>query len=129
MNDQLQAQLVSILANIQTATGRVSDFAVGQLPDTVQQYLIYGRISSLAFSLMTGGVLAVSIFVALRHGYFGTQKDLFGEWPASRLACLMGGSTVSIFSGYTFAVSIQTTLLVWLAPKVWLLQSFASLLK
>jgi hypothetical protein len=129
MNDQLQAQLASILANIQTATGRASDFAVGQLPDIVQQYLTYGRISSLSLSLMSGGALAASLFVAIRHGCFGTQEGSFGHWAASRFFCCAGGFITSIFLGLSFLLNIQTALLVWIAPKVWLLQSFSSLLK
>jgi hypothetical protein len=54
MNEQLQVQMASILASIQEATGKASDFAMGQLPDIAQQYLTYGRVSNLALLLLSG---------------------------------------------------------------------------
>lgn len=42
MNDQLQAQLSQILAQIMVSVGEVKDFSVAQLPDIAQQYITYG---------------------------------------------------------------------------------------
>ena len=49
MKEELNSKLVEILTSIQTAAGKASDFALEQLPDIAQSYVLYGR----AISLMT----------------------------------------------------------------------------
>lgn len=43
MKDALQLKMVEILTAIQSAVGKSADFALEQLPDIAQQYVLYGR--------------------------------------------------------------------------------------
>lgn len=123
MNEQLQSKLVEILAGIQAATKTAGDFAMEQLPDIAQQYVMYGRVSSL---------LWVAIGIGLTATLAYTTKRLWA-W-AKEDSC--GGEPFVIFPALAFlgsalltANSVQTAALVWLAPKVWLLKELASLIK
>jgi hypothetical protein len=53
MNEQLQAQLSQVLAQIMVSVGEVKNFSVAQLPDIVQQYIQYGIYSSILYSAIT----------------------------------------------------------------------------
>lgn len=44
MNGQLQAKMVEILTTIQRGTETAGTFAMEQLPDIAQQYVLYGRV-------------------------------------------------------------------------------------
>jgi hypothetical protein len=140
MKEELQGKLVEILTSIQTAAGKASDFAMEQLPDVAQSYVAYGRAWSTAgavFGLVLLGIAAWLFHVGWREkrrsddawkaehpgermGYFD-RYDPFGYWfPAAFIAA--GG----MISTAAFA---HVALLVWFAPKVWLLKEIASLLK
>lgn len=56
MKEELNTKLVEILTSIQTAAGKASDFALDQLPDIAQSYVLYGRAVS---------VVAVGLFAAV----------------------------------------------------------------
>ena len=60
MKEELNGKLVEILTSIQTAAGKASDFALEQLPDIAQSYVMYGRAVSVAhllIFLLIGGLL------------------------------------------------------------------------
>jgi hypothetical protein len=50
---------------------------------------------------------------------------MYIEWTGGRAACCIFGFIASIFFGVVFVVIIKAGLLVWLAPKVWLLKELA----
>jgi len=122
MNEQLQSKLVEILSGIQSATKAAGDFAMEQLPDIAQSYLLYGRISLLLYVLLgvaLFGVACLALRAATRH-----DAD---EWTQ-----VIGG-VGSVFSAAfglgLIGVNLSGALLVWMAPKVWLLKELANLIK
>ena len=135
MKEELQGKLVEILTSIQTAAGKASDFAVEQLPDIAQSYVAYGRayatIQLLAFLL----ALCAAVYVAIRYGFLNTaavhgeQHYDPGSWTEGRVMSAVFGSIVSVAVAVVAMVSSGPFLLVWFAPKVWLLKEIASFLK
>lgn len=124
MNEQLQVKLVEILSGIQSATKAAGDFAMEQLPDIAQQYVMYGRVSSLLFIalwLITTGLLVYLNFIFFR---WMKKED---EWEAAPLAVFSFGGALG--SAILLVLSLQSAALVWFAPKVWLLKALASLIK
>jgi hypothetical protein len=128
MKEELQSKLVEILTSIQTAAGKASDFAMEQLPDIAQSYIVYGRVAN------TLGVALCAVFVlagalCLWRAYKEGRKTR-GEYSDGLCFGLCMGGIVSVTTG-TVAGSavVPSTLLVWFAPKVWLLKEIAGMLK
>jgi hypothetical protein len=136
MNEQLQGKLVEILSGIVTATKAAGDFAMEQLPDIAQSYVMYGRAVATASFLSMLAFFCVSLFVALRYGYLNKSAVMktgyytVGSWTDERTAAAIGGTVASIAS---FAVltgaTLPSLLLVWFAPKVWLLKELSGMIK
>lgn len=129
MNDQLQSNLIEILDSIQTATGRAADFTMSQLPDVAQQYVVYGRAAATVGFVLSWAVFGMCVYVALKWGFLRKAVDSYGDWTGSRQAAAFLGSVAGVVA---FAWALLTTrqlFLVWLAPKAWLLQELARLIK
>ena len=148
MKEELQGKLVEILISIQTAAGKASDFAMAELPDIAQSYIAYGR-ASLSAAVLFGLLICLGGFYAvhrvnLRHAAATRQfeKDLAAHkegggrgmepyrsryfesqdiMPAQFFPFIIGGVLV--------ACTINQFLLVWFAPKVWLLKEIAGMLR
>lgn len=139
MQEELQSKLVEILTSIQAATGKAADFAMDQLPEIAQSYVVYGRASSIVTLAMCLGAVVVAALIAKRArdiqkarldaglSWYDNKKGVpsgdyvFMLW----MACLLVGVPGFI----AFAASVQSALLVWFAPKVWLLKELAQLVK
>lgn len=117
MNEQLQSKLVEILTGIQTATKAAGDFALEQLPDIAMQYVAYGR------AIYTVGVGFGLLLIAI--AMFSAWRFVFKDEEAWTFPMIVGGVV-----GFLIATAnIGPMLMVWLAPKVWLLQELAKLVK
>jgi hypothetical protein len=123
MNDELQSKLVEVLAGISEGVAQAKDFAVEQLPDVAQQYIMFGMVWE------TSLLALYATFIALIA--FGIWK----MWPSdTNNIDAMGFLTV--FGGFSlvglliaFVIQIKPVLLVWFAPKLYLLQGIAGLIK
>lgn len=117
MNEQLQSKLVDILTGIQTAIKTAGDFAWGQLPDIATQYVMYGR------ALYTVGVGFGLLLIAI--ALFSSWRFVFKDEDAWTFPMIVGGVLGCLIT----AANIGPMLLVWFAPKVWLLQELSKLVK
>lgn len=129
MNEQLQEKLVEILNGIQEAARATGDFAMEQLPDIAAQYVLYGRISSTTGVLIALIGFCASLFVALRFGFFSKKAYEGGDWTDEGFFSAVIGGSLAMGFFVLFVCAAQSALLVWLAPKVWLLKEIAGLLK
>jgi len=134
MNEELQSKLVEILASIQAATKTAGDFAMEQLPDIAQSYLLYGRVMATLSVLLWTGLFGVALYVGLRRGLFdknGVHPDghFKGHWQDSRVFCSILGCLGAIIAVIPLSFSASSAALVWLAPKVWLLKELAGLVR
>lgn len=128
MKEELQGKLVEILTSIQKAAGKASDFAMAELPDIAQSYVAFGRgyetLMVVVWSLVILGiaVATVKVFKAA-----STPRGVLDGMPAP-LAFLFGGMAL-LLTLFTLASHIQPFLMVWLAPKVWLLKEISGMLQ
>lgn len=117
MNEELQHKLVEILTGIQSAVKATSDFAMAQLPDIAQSYVAYGR----AWTVFVAIAAAITTVVAFKYAL---------KWLAeSDGASIMVVAFVGLPAALVSAFHIKAAMLVWFAPKVWLLQELATLVK
>ena len=126
---ELQLKLVEILASIQSGVGKAADFTLAQLPDIAQQYVMWGRASATADLLILVTLTALAVYVAVRYGLMSKEVDVYGGWTGARYAAALVGGAAALFSGLGANLSVSRFLLVWFAPKVWLLKEIAGLLK
>lgn len=129
MKEELQGKLVEILTSIQTAAGKASDFALEQLPDIAQSYVTYGRVSSLA-GVLIGTAVLIGVLLFARWLWALNKAAGYRNEPIG--LNVFGGMTaafVAVFGAVLLISSLNTALLVWFAPKVWLLKEIATLLK
>jgi hypothetical protein len=135
MNEQLQSQLANILGMIADGVQATGDFAKEQLPDVVQQFILYGRISSTVWMLATIAAACGSLYVALKFGYLNKgavygKGDYYspGTWHTNREVAAVIGTIASLIFIPVAILRIQLAALVWFAPKVWLIKELAGML-
>ncbi len=123
MNDQLQGKLVEILSAIQAGARAAGDFAMEQLPDIAQQYVLYGRVVSTAYVVMFALLAICCVATVVMHAR--GKEDLLDCEPAIVIFGPIGGA----LSAAIAFVNFGPAMLVWFAPKVWLLKELAGLIK
>jgi len=142
MKEELQTKLVEILGSIQTAAGKAGDFAMVQLPDIAQQYVVYGRAYTLVLMLGAMAIFCLGFYCvhltkrkvaaadakyaeAMKQPNSYVSRSHFFEWsdvgPFPFIPFVVGVTV--------FGINLSQTLLVWFAPKVWLLKEIADLIK
>jgi Ca2+/Na+ antiporter len=143
MKEELQGKLVEILTSIQTATGKAADFAMEQLPDIAQSYVVFGRVYGLLLTSAGLALLCAAAYLVLLgvRAYRRGESEYRQKHPTNEYRILyrdkfetglvqfVAGLIASIFGLSVFLSSLGPTLLVWFAPKVWLLKEIAHLVK
>jgi len=125
MKEELQGKLVEILSSIQAAAGKASDFAMDQLPDIAQSYVAYGRAANTIGALLMLALAVTALLVALKLHAIKSKTDEYYDGFYVWFPALFA---VGIPSGL-FLMALPQVLLVWLAPKVWLVKEIARMLK
>ncbi len=129
MKEELQGKMIEILTSIQNTVGQAKDFAVEQLPDIAQQYVVFGMVSNITMSVI---VLLLSIgFAVLAYKLYkypdnkGSYGGIGIEFGFGIFSSIIG----SLGCMLAFILTLKETLLVVFAPKVWLLMELAKLVK
>ena len=132
----LQTELLSradaIFASISTAVGKATDFAAVQIPDIAMQYVTFGRAYSSIVILVAIVILLIGlfliVFVAIKNCY-KIPSCYYGSWGDGRTSALIFGGGF-VFVGFTlFAINMYDFLMVWFAPKIWLITELVKLAK
>lgn len=125
MNDELQAKLVEIITQIQTAVKAGADFAMEQLPDIAMQYIMYYR-GLLTLKILLGIALVILGAYVIRKGWKYLVASNTTEF--SPLLILPMGVFWSI-GGTIISRNLDQFMMVWLAPKVFLITELYKLVK
>ena len=124
MKNELEPKLVEVIGQLQGAVMKASDFAIQQLPDVVQSYILYGRINSL---------LTLMLEIAILYGCWRLYKlpveesYYYGGGEAALLKTMFSG-TVGVATLILMPFTVQETVLVWAAPKIWLIKELGKLI-
>lgn len=132
MKNELNEKLVEILTSIQSATGKAADFALTQLPDIAQSYVLYGRVSTVVSTLLMVFIGSVLLCICA-YAYKNPWNNSTYSWDKGKKRD-DGNKILIVFSGglgagITIIALANFNWLVWLAPKVWLIKELASLIK
>lgn len=114
--------------------GQTIDTATQQVIDLAMQYVMYGRIYNTVTFIIACGFLWFTLWLALSKGFLDKENVLKegrnkGNWEPSRVGYAFAGVFLSLFSVISFLSSIKDVILVWAAPKIWLIVQLAELAK
>jgi hypothetical protein len=132
MNDELQGKLVEVLTGISEGVSQAKDFAVDQLPDVAQQYIMFGMVwETVAFVSLFFGSLVFAYGFKFGVNWKKKLKEEEGIYSDD-----IGPFMVMLLSAISFLLSallsldqLKAVLMVWFAPKLYLLQGIAELIK
>jgi len=144
MNEELQKALASLLGKANDGIDTASDFLVAELPDVIQQLLMWHGIKS-AIICTVGLVLLLTIYKQVKFS-FSFIKDIpqdkgNNNWCYkycsifSRYECTDSYNFYKFFIIVIFSMELfggltmlnLTWLQIWVAPKVWLIEYAAKL--
>jgi hypothetical protein len=123
MNDELQSKLVEVLTGISEGVAQAKDFAVEQLPDVAQQYIMFGMVWETSLLALYATFIALLAF-----GLWKLWRSDTCHYEAVAFSTIFGGGTLVLLL-IAFVMQIKPVLLVWFAPKLYLLQGIAGLVK
>ena len=122
MNEELGNQLATFVASLNNGT----QFAVAQAPEVIQQLILVNIIQRSLGIVLYLSVIAVSYYFAC---VFKHKNDQYSNSSTSQYIAYLLGGTFS-FSAFIFlCYNIQNLILIYFAPKVFLIEQAARFLK
>jgi hypothetical protein len=128
MNEELVKKAEGVLVDLLDGFIKAKDFAVDQAPDIIQQLLTWKLFESILLC-----VLGLIIFPALVVYWKMVVKywEKLDDWEPANFFAVVGGmvgSAMLIIVSFISLLNIEW-LYIWLAPKVWLIEYAADLVK
>jgi hypothetical protein len=131
----MEDKLVEILNSLHQAVAKTSDFALDQLPDVVNSYLLYARVLETLESLVWACVFVLMLWLLVKKVIYNKQwveripytQDT--AWPVERGLSLVFCAACLVISFLLCFFQLKDFFLVWLAPKVYLLMAISNLIK
>lgn len=125
MNEELIDKLQETLVSIIDSATKAAEFAQDEIPQVLDQLLMWKMAESL--------VICVICVIAMGVGKLAI-KPVFKAWKEVDNCFIgVGGGLFLIISGLFapifFATYASTALQIWIAPKVYLIEYAASLVK
>lgn len=124
MEQELKQRAVEVLDSIIQATQNASAFAVEQMPDVAQQYVLYGRVYLTALFVFFIVLAVVATYTAYKIETHPKVKA-GGAGGIATFAAMV----VNVVAFCVVAINLSDLVKVWAAPKVWLLTELAKLIK
>jgi len=125
MNEQLQAALLSILNSTISAATVAKDFLLAEIPEVIRQLLIWKAVESGIWFGLGVVLTALSVFVL-------TKAVKFWKAGYEKMDAAMFCSVATVLSGgcgICFTFTNLTWLKILIAPKLYLIEYAASLVK
>lgn len=129
MKEELQLKLVEIINHIISGVSAAKDFTLSELPDVVTTFMAFSRAWETFNWLALAVAFGCALYVAIAKGYKSDKKDRYGSTADSAIAAMIVGTAASTLLGVSLIVQTKYLLLVWLAPKVYLIQTIAQMIK
>ena len=131
MNEELQKALAELLGKASSGIDTASNFLVSELPDVIQQLLMWHGVYS--FILFLFATVFIPTGIAFIFKAF-SGKDKEGHWAYTKAPydpMSINGVLVLLLSVVILVVGFVMLnfkwLMIWIAPKVWLLEYAARL--
>lgn len=125
MNEELQKKLVELINGAQKAGTEAFLFTKEQVPDVIQQLLRWKFAEALSVAAFCLALITLCFWVA-RWAWEAEGKSYMDEGHAF---CFMLSLLTSLISIIFLWVNALTALQIYIAPKVYLLEYAATLIK
>lgn len=127
MNEQANKILADLLQKASNGIDAAVSFSQAQIPDVVHQLLVWNFAASIIFSL-----LGIALFVAAQYAVWRIVKYLRKQWERDGLIDHPEVIPMVLAWFLTLAPLAWVDLVwlkIWLAPKLYLIEYAASLMK
>jgi hypothetical protein len=129
MNDELKAKLLGYLAKLETAAGKVGEFAETEIPETLKEYIRWTIVEGTVYTVVSAIPLILWLYYlpSLKREYAEAKGD-----EAKGGVALLGlgtliGSCMLLFLAYVNYGSLAVK--AYVAPRVVILEKLVSLTK
>lgn len=127
MQEQLLGQASSILKSVTETVSKATDFAAAQVPDIALQYVAYGRASATITVLLALACIILSAWI-LAQVCFNNKYNI-RESDARVFTGFLSLLFIGVPSIVVFCHNLNDMIMVWMAPKVWLIRELVDLVK
>ena len=127
MNEQLQQALTSILDKTMSGVDASFEFMQAELPDVIQQLLMWYATKSAIFAIL--GMVILYALLKLDTKAYKFIKEEYDADEVFLIWGLMGSIVRAIYIWPLCMISNLDWLKIWIAPKIWLIEYVASLVK
>lgn len=121
IEQKLLEQASGILEAITTAVGQAKDLAIEQLPDIAYQYIAFNR-AYLTTVFVISTIIAIVAFIWIWYKETHCESYQNGQYG-------FFGMFVFIPTAFTSFVTMKSVFMVWLAPKIFLIEELVHLIK
>lgn len=130
MNDQLQKVLADIITRVTSGADAAIQFGKEQIPEVLKQLLIWNfTFSFLIWFSATAVIVGYIIWMLTKfRWWFKNQKSTTTEQDAAVITITVIWGFVSFIMIFVFWCNLDW-LKIWVAPKLYLLEYAASLIK
>lgn len=130
MNKELQKNLADSLNVLREEISNASDYAKAELPELAESFIIYGRVvETLVAAVAVTGVILSLILMVHTLWFYKRPNNWYEDWDDLRLTYFIF-SIIGLIIGGMFTINVIPSLvLVWTAPKMWLIKEIAIFLK
>jgi hypothetical protein len=132
MNTELQSKLLEIVTSMQDGFLKTKDFAMEQLPSVANEYILFNRMymSFLMLSILgvavTWGMFYKKTVIdsqkVKKSPYYDTRPDNFDTFKVVTMV-------LTVLLSFMFLLNLREFFLVWFAPKIFLIESIAHMVK
>lgn len=131
MQQELLNRADAIMTSIGGAINRGAEFVQGQVPDIALQYVAFGRVYETVIMAISIMVFMVGLWLVVNVACRNTYKfnSEYGNWHVNRFVCLLLGLFPLSFGLMEISANLKSLILVWFAPKVWLLIEISKLIR
>jgi len=130
--EQLGAALARLLDSLTAEMASAKDFVLAEAPEVIQQLLTYQVVRHVGVIVIIGGFVALIVYIVKRVHRF--QDKMFGENEADDLVFAKGlasvvGLLLCLLGFVEVCFRVNSLLFVLIAPKVYILEYAADLIK
>ena len=126
MDQQLQLALIQILNGAVDAAQAGVSFLQAEVPDVVQQLLTYKLVASVVGAVVAVAVIAVAVLSVPAAGRLERRRR---EWDGIQCFAMAVAAIAIVVAAVFLAGAVFDALEIWLAPKLYLIEYAADIVK
>jgi magnesium-transporting ATPase (P-type) len=124
MNADLQKQLTDLLTALSSTVTHTAEWAGQQIPPLIQEKILFGRIWETVLGVLLFASVAVAVTIVL---YAWNDSN---DWDEDARCFVVIVGTIG-FVAFTTAtiIQLQSIMLVWFAPRLYIIEWLHSMVK